>query len=184
VSWEAITAIGSLLTVVVIAVSAIFALRNVTQLRRAAQLDGTMRIFAEFSDPEFIAARSFVLGALPERLKDPSYAEELKSYRNVDIAKHPEYRVLLFLQLVGSLVKNHLVDGPGVYEFAQYSIVKSWEVLDPVVRMQRESTNNPYMWATADFLYENTKQWLEQNSKKKHIVSPATGELFHAEDLR
>lgn len=183
-SWEPIAAIASLLSVVVIAVSAIFALRQVNQLRRAAQLDGTMRIFAQFSDPEFIAARNFVLSDLAEKLKDPVFVEELRSYRNVDTSKHPEYRVLLFLQLVGSLVKNRLVDGPGIYEFAQYSIVKSWEVLEPVVRLQRENTNNPYMWGGADFLYASAKQWLEEDARKRGIVGPATGEPFRVEQLR
>src|SRR5262252_5449991 len=131
-NWEALSAIASILTVMVFAVSAFFALRHVTQLQRAAQLDGTMRIFTQFSDPNFIAARSFVLSELTEKLKDPDFARELRSYRNVDTSKHPEYRVLLFLQLVGSLIKNRLVDGPGIYEFAQYSIIKSWEVLEPV----------------------------------------------------
>jgi hypothetical protein len=132
-------------------------------------------IFAQFSDPAFISARNFVLSDLTESLKNPDFVQELRSYKNVNIAKHPEYRVLLFSQLVGSLVKNRLVDGPGIYEFSQYSIVKSWEILEPVVRLQRESTNNPYMWGGADFLYENARRWLE-NEK-----SPRTGEPFHVE---
>lgn len=150
-SWEAVAAFASLLSVVVIAVSATFALRQVNQLRRATQLDGTMRIFAQFSDPDFIAARNFVLGELPERLKDPEFVMELKTYRNVDVSKH--------------------------------SIVKSWEVLEQVVRIQREATNNPYMWGGADFLYENAKRWLEANARERNIVSPRSGEPFHVDQL-
>jgi nitrate reductase alpha subunit len=182
--WQAVGAIGSLLTVIVIAASAYFALRHVTQLRRAAQLDGTMRIFAQFTAPEFIAARRFVLSELAEKLKDPLFRQELRNYKIADAAKHPEYRVLLFLQLVGSLVKNRLVDGPGIYEFAQYSIIKSWEVLEPVVHLQRESTNNPYMWGGADFLYVSTKQWLEENARTHRVVSPRTGEPFRIDQLQ
>jgi hypothetical protein len=181
--WEALVAIATLLTVIVIGVSAYFALRQFRQLQRAAQLDGTMRIFAEFTAPEFIAARNFVLSELPAKLKDPDFMRELESYRSVDLKRHPEYRVLLFLQLVGSLVKNRLVDGPGIYEFAQYSIVKSWEVLEPVVRIQREGTNNPYMWGGADFLYESTKRWLESNAAKRNLRNPKTGEPFHVDQL-
>jgi hypothetical protein len=154
-SWEAVAALGTLLSAIIIAVSATCALRQVNQLCRATQLDGTMRVFAEFTDPGLIAARNFVLSELNQRLKDPEFVQELKNYGKVDIAKHPEYRLLLFLQLVGSLVKNRLVDGPGIYEFAQYSIVRSWDYLEPVVRMQREATNNPYMWGGVDFLCES-----------------------------
>jgi|ERR1700694_118409 len=183
-SWEALTAVGTLVSAAVIAISVIFALRQVNQLRRTAQLDGTMRIFAQFSDPEFIAARNFVLADLPQKLKDPLFVEELRSYKRVDLVKHPEYRVLLFLQLVGSLVKNRLVDGPGIFEFAQYSIIRSWDILERVVLIQRESTNNPYMWGGADFLYTNAKRWIEGDARKRRVVNPATGEPFKTEQLR
>jgi hypothetical protein len=183
-NWEALAAIASLLSTVIIAVSALFALRQVNQLRRAAQLDGTMRIFAHFTDPKFIAARNFVLNDLSEKLDDPVFLGELCAYRNVDLERHPEYRVLLFLQLVGSLVKNQLVDGPGIYEFAQYSIVKSWQVLEPVVKLQREKLNNPYMWGGADFLYAGAKQWLEEEARKRDIVDAKTGEPFRVEQIR
>jgi hypothetical protein len=180
-SWEALAAIGSLASTVVIAISAIFALRQVDQLRRAAQLDGTMRVFAQFSDPDFIAARNFVLGELDERLKDPQYADELKTYTNVDLTRHPEYRVLMFLQLVGGLVKNNLISGPPIYEFAQYSIIKSWEHLRPIVEMQQSSMNNPYMWGTAHSLYAGAKQWIEEDARKRGIAAPQTGDPFRAE---
>jgi hypothetical protein len=183
-SWESLAAIGTLLSALVIAVSATFALRQVNQLRRATQLDGTMRIFAQFTDPSFISARNFVLSELKERMKDPDFVAEARNYAKVNIAKHPEYRLLLFLQLVGSLIKNRLVDGPGIYEFAQYSIIKSWEVLEPVVRMQRESTNNPYMWGGADFLYESAKRWLEHDARTRGVVSPRTGEPFDVEQFQ
>ncbi|MBV8639245.1 MAG: hypothetical protein JO322_14295 [Candidatus Eremiobacteraeota bacterium] len=180
-NWEALTAIGTLLSAVVIAASAILALRQVTQLRRAAQLDGTMRIFAQFSDPDFIAARNFVLSDLQHKLKDPPFVEELRSYTNVDFTRHPEYRVMMFLQIVGCLVKNRLVDGPGIYEFAQYSIVKSWERLEPIVSLQRETMNNPFMWGTADYLYESTKRWVDDESRKRGLIDKKTGEPYHAE---
>jgi hypothetical protein len=92
--------------------------------------------------------------------------------------------VLPFLQLVGTLVKNHLVDGHAVYQFAQYSIIKSWQALEPVVRLQRESTNNPYMWGSAEFLYASKKEWLLLDARKHNIVSPKTGEPFNVEELQ
>ena len=182
--WGAIAAIGTLLSAAVIAVSATFALRQVNQLQRATQLDGTMRVFAQFSDPEFIAARNFVLHELPQRLKDPAFVAELKNYTQVDIGKHPEYRVLLFLQLVGSLVSDGLISGPSVYQFAQYSIVKTWEILEPVVQIQRKATANPYMWGGADVLYENTKRWLIQDASRRGVLNPATGARWTPDQLR
>ncbi|MBV8223266.1 MAG: hypothetical protein JO293_07880 [Candidatus Eremiobacteraeota bacterium] len=184
IDWSAVAAIGSILSAAVIAVSAILALRQVRQLQRATQLDGTMRVFAQFSDPEFIAARKFVFHELPNKLKDPAFVAEVKNYTHVDLADHPEYRVLLFLQIVGSLVNDGLVSGPNVYRFAQYSIIKSWEILEPVVRMQRIATGNPYMWGGADFLYENAKRWLAQDAARRNVVNPATGAPWSPDQLR
>ncbi|MBV8530697.1 MAG: hypothetical protein JO104_05220, partial [Candidatus Eremiobacteraeota bacterium] len=89
IDWSAVAAIGSILSAAVIAVSAILALRQVRQLQRATQLDGTMRVFAQFSDPEFIAARKFVFHELPNKLKDPAFVAEVKNYTHVDLANHP-----------------------------------------------------------------------------------------------
>lgn len=142
-----------------------------------------MRIFAQFSDPEFVAARNFVLSHLSEKMNDPVFLAEVRRYKSVDLGKHPEYRVLMFLQLVGCLVKNRLIDGPGVFEFAQYTIVRSWELLERVVQEQRQSTNNPYMWGGADYLYASTKRWLEADARRRNLVSPRTGKPFQVEQL-
>jgi hypothetical protein len=99
-SWEAISALGTLLTVVVIAVSAIFCAAARDAASACTQLDGTMRIFAEFANPEFIATRSFVFCDLAEKLKDETFNDELRSYR-MDIRKHPEYRAVFHCQVVG-----------------------------------------------------------------------------------
>ncbi|MBV8171152.1 MAG: hypothetical protein JO219_04380 [Candidatus Eremiobacteraeota bacterium] len=86
--WSAVAAVGSILSALVIAVSATFALRQVNQLQRATQLDGTMRVFAQFSDPDFIAARNFVFHDLKDKLKDPEFVAELKNYTQVDLRRH------------------------------------------------------------------------------------------------
>ena len=182
--WAALAAIGSVLSAGIIAVSAVLALRHVRQLQRATQLDGTLRVFAQFSDPEFIAARNFVLHEIPRKLKDPEFVAELENYTQVNLGKHPEYRVLLFLQLVGSLVKNELISGPGVFQFAQYSIIRSWENLEPVVKIQRAATANPYMWGGADYLYESAKNWCETDARRRGLRNPATGELWTTDQLR
>ena len=183
-NWTAIAAIGSLLSAAIIGISAVLALRHVKQLQRATQLDGTLRVFAQFSDPEFVAARNFVLHEIPAKMKDPRFVAEMKNYTQVDLARHPEYRVLLFLQLVGSLVKNELISGPGIFQFAQYSIIKSWEVLEPVVKLQRAATANPYMWGGADYLYESAKQWCENDARRRGLLNPATGKPWAPDQLR
>jgi len=50
--------------------------------------------------------------------------------------------------------------------------------------MQRESTNNPYMWGGADFLYESARRWLEKDARKRGVVSPRTGEPFSVDQFQ
>lgn len=46
--WEALTALGSMLSALVIAVSAFLGVRELRELQRATQFDGTERLLNEF----------------------------------------------------------------------------------------------------------------------------------------
>lgn len=184
ISWEAVTAIGTLFSGLVIAVTVVLGLRQLFQLRRATQLDGTMRIYAAFADPKFIEARSFVFAELPARMKDPAFVAELRSYPRISVEKHPELIVLNFLNMVGSLVRQGSLDGASVYEYAQYTIVRSWEILKDVVREQRVGCDNPYMWGMAELLYDNARDWIKKDAQARGITRPSTGEPFDPSQLK
>jgi hypothetical protein len=90
-SWEAITAIGSIGTGVVIFLTVIFARRQVEltrqqlhQLRQATQLEGAIAIYAELESQRVEAARMFVLLELPAKMKDPVFRDEVRLIAQVD----------------------------------------------------------------------------------------------------
>src|SRR5438874_1278069 len=86
-NWEAVAALGSVLSATVIAVTVIFASRQVkvaarqaqltndqlNHLRRSTQLEGAMRIFDEMDKPEFREAVRFVVHDLRSQMQDPAF---------------------------------------------------------------------------------------------------------------
>ena len=76
-TWEAVTAISTALTAIVIAATVAVGYRQIRlaneqleHFRRSTQLDGTMKVFAELGTPEMRAARLFVEKQLAQRMQD------------------------------------------------------------------------------------------------------------------
>jgi hypothetical protein len=75
-SWEALTAIATAFTGIVIAATVVVGARQLSltrdtldELRRATQLEGTMRVLDDLMGPEFRAAMLFVTNELPQKCK-------------------------------------------------------------------------------------------------------------------
>jgi len=90
-SWDAVTAISTAVTAVVIAATVVVGYRQIRltgdqlqHLRRSTQLDGTMKLFAELSTPEFRAARLFVENELAARMQDPRASARRRCFRTSD----------------------------------------------------------------------------------------------------
>jgi glutamate/tyrosine decarboxylase-like PLP-dependent enzyme len=99
--WEALTAIGTLASAAVIAVTVIMAARQVKltidqleQTRRATQFEAARSVLFELAEPKFVSAFRFMLS---------------------DDVEHQEIYMLRSLDRIGTYVKHGLVDGEIVY---------------------------------------------------------------------
>ena len=182
--WEAMTAIGTAFTGVIIAVTVVLGLRQLYHLRRSTQLDGLMRVYDAFSDPRFVEARAFVFRELPKRMQDPQFVAEVRDFPPANPAQHQEIVVLNFLNLIGSLIAQGAIDRDAIYPLAQYTAIRSWDVLRDVAREHRASTDNPYMWLMAERLCVDAKEWVAHDARVRGLVRPSTGEPFRAEFLK
>src|ERR1700692_2244898 len=96
--WEALTAIATAITAVVIAATVVVGYRQIRltrdqleHLRRSTQLDGTMKAFAEFDTPEFRQARLFVENEFPARMQQQRFRDEvLLPFQALDESQHQE----------------------------------------------------------------------------------------------
>ena len=164
-NWEALTAISTAFTGLVILLTVVFAARQVKamneqskalsaqleHLRRATQLDGTLAIFEELMAPELLAASRFVLTEYEERMNDPQFHAEALG-RSPDPETHQQVKVLRHFERIATLIKNDLLDADVLLDFANAFILDHWIVLAPLVREQRTTFGLNGLWENFEFI--------------------------------
>ena len=167
ISWEAVSAVGSLVSSVAVLLAVVVAVRQVRvgaeqveHLRRATQLEGTMKIFERMSSTEQQTARRFITNELAARLEDPVYRAEL-AMLTMAPQPHPEMEVLRLMEMVGTYVKHGLLDEEIIFDYWVPAILNSWEPLARlgVVGAHRASSGSA-MWENYEALYDRAQTWL------------------------
>lgn len=163
-NWEALTAISTAFTGLVILLTVLFAARQVKalneqsnamaaqleHLRRATQLNGTLAIFDEIGAPEIAESYRFILNDFPERMKDERFRAEALQ-RAPDVSVHKEVLMLRHLERIGTLVKNGLVDADVLLDFMAAFIRDNWHQLRPLALEQRK-LYDPQLWENFEHL--------------------------------
>jgi hypothetical protein len=174
--WEALTAIGSIASAVVIAVTVVMAARQVKittdqleQTRRATQFEAVRSVLLEMADPKFVRAYRFVMHDLPELLKDDTFYRGLGQIGTEDDEVHKELYLLRTLDRVGAYVKYGLIDGSVIYETYAPRILLSWELVAEVVAVHR-GIATVQLWRAAEFLHDDCKRWAERNEANSDIL--------------
>ena len=175
-NWEALTAISTAFTGVVILLTVVFAARQVKvlneqskamsaqleHLRRATQLAGTLAIFDEIMTPEIADATRFVQNEFVERMKDERFhAEALE--RAPDWTVHKEVYIFRHFERIGTLIKNGLVDSDVLLDFMGLFIRDHWSRLGPLALEQRKMRGEPSLWENFEYL----AALAEADAKKK-----------------
>jgi hypothetical protein len=173
-NWEALAAIGSILSATVIAITVILAGRQVRvttdqvrvtnaqleHLRRATQLEGAMKIFEEMQSPEFRRAVRFVVHDLKQRMLDEDFRRGVSFPEAADDRVHQENIVFRFFERVGAYVKEGLLDGDLIYTVVPTVIMSTWENLADVVAIQHVSISQ-LKAENFEYLYQGTRSWAE-----------------------
>jgi hypothetical protein len=158
-SWEALTAISTAFTGLVILVTVLFAARQVKvlndqskamsaqleHLRRATQLDGTLAIFDEVMLPETRDSYHFVMTEFDERMKDVAFRNEALE-RSPDPEVHKELYILRHMERIGTLVKNGLLDADVLFDFSGLFVRDCWRHLGTLALEQRRKHREPQLW--------------------------------------
>jgi hypothetical protein len=170
--WEALTAIGTVTSAAVIAITVILAARQVRvnsgqleQLRRAAQFEAARTVLLEMSEPKFVAAFYFVINELPNRMRDPSFLREVYRVGLADENVHQELIILRAFERVGTYVKYGLLDGEVLYDTAYRTrILSMWERLAKVIALHREMMGG-FWWENFEGLYVDCKRWAADHER-------------------
>lgn len=173
VDWSAVSALGTALTAIVVAVTALFGFHQLRltrvqleQLRRATQLDGALKILDDLNSATYVEARHFVATELPKCLEDPVFRTEVELgmiwTRNPDTV-HPEQFILRIFETIGSQVQRGLLDREVIVDMAAIPILLAWDHLSPVVEIQRR-TIHPRMWENFEKLHNEATAWFVERS--------------------
>jgi hypothetical protein len=168
IDWSAVSAIGTVTTGLVIAVTVIVGFHQLKltrvqleQLRRATQLDGAMKIFDDLQSPRYTDARRFVAMELPKRLEDPVFRREVELgiiwTRNPETI-HQEQVVLRTFETIGSNARHGLLDREVVVNVAAIAIIVAWEHLREIIEIQRR-TIHPRMWEDFEQIHDDAVSW-------------------------
>jgi hypothetical protein len=141
--WNALVSTATLL---VVAATAIAALRQIRQLRAQNTLAGLLKVLDDWRDPEFQAAWRFVRVELPDKLRDPAFVEDLDN-PPIDRVKHRELVLCDWYEQVGSYMKHRLLDETIMLDVSSSSCNTAWHAVEPVITRLRSTRSNS--------LYEN-----------------------------
>jgi len=144
-SWEALTAVGTLGSALVVAVAAGAAVLQIRHLRAANQLEAILKIYDTFNSNEMVVARRFCLNELPRALApESSYAAPPQ-----DI----DPRVLLvgnFFNEIGALVVDGFLDERLVWPLVP-TAGRLWLVLSRLAHEWRRQRPDP-VWADFEYI--------------------------------
>ena len=174
-SWEALTAIATAFTGIVIAATVVVGSRQLRltrdtldELRRATQLEGTMRVLDDIMGPEFRAAMLFVANELPRKMEDESFRATVSRLGAEDSAVHKELTVLRTLERVGSYIKYGLLDGDVIYDVSVPVFIGMWESLQPVIEIHRRERGAGF-WENFEYLYRAGLRWREASHGEDYL---------------
>jgi hypothetical protein len=161
VSWEALTAVASLLSSVAVLAAVLIAVRQVRvgaaqvdALRRATQLDGTMKVFAMLTTPEQREGRRFIVEDLADRCRDDAvYRDELFNMRG-DMREHREIAVMSLLEMLGIYVKHGLLDPEIVFDFWIPANTAAWNIAESIGVVAAHRRIDPAMWENFEYLVD------------------------------
>jgi hypothetical protein len=147
-TWEAVTALGTLFSAFVVAVAAIAAVVQIRHLRAGNQLEAILRIYDAFNSAEMMAARRYVLLELPEVLKDEHVRRSLAAPgQQIDPRMT---RVGNFFNELGALVVDGFLEERLVWPLVPIA-ARAWRIVAPIALEWRRQQDDP-VWADFEYI--------------------------------
>jgi hypothetical protein len=181
-TWEAISAFGTLLSALVIAATALFAARQVRitslqldHLRRSTQLEGVLKILAELDAPLNRESQLFISQELADKMRDEEFRRTVPLAGRADLTVHKEIFLMRFFETLGALVKYGLIDAEIIYDLISPRILGIWAAIPEVVAIHRR-TLSPSMWENYEWLVQQARTWVRMHTSGINLEDPSTRE--------
>jgi hypothetical protein len=172
-SLELVNTFGTLLTVAIIAATAIAAMVQLRHLRAGNQINAMLSIGNQFDGKEFRDAGTLVSHKLDAALEDPTYREYwLAIQRRLPVPTVPEeyrqFRAAARLvgdtyEELGILVKNGIVEKGLFLDRYCYVINMAWSCMERAVAFTRAAADNDAIWENFEYLAVLSQDWMREH---------------------
>lgn len=184
-SADVISAIATVLTALIIGVSAVIAMIQLRHMRAGNELEAVLSLERDFRNDELQVALRYVQADLPQKLHDRAYRGELERRGFIDHRAHPEIIVCNWCNTMGTLLRHRLVGEATFMALFARLIAYYWDALEPVVAiMQRARGSTQY--DDFEYLALRAKHWLSQSDSSEFpndVVRVPLKDSWRADDL-
>jgi Domain of unknown function (DUF4760) len=173
-SLEALNTFGTLLTVAIVAATAIAALVQLRHLRAGNQINAMLAIGEELSSKNFVDATRLVRQKFEATLDDPLFRDHIiASARNQsqpdlksDYADMQRATVMVAngYEQLGILVKRGVVDKDMLLDAYAWVILANWKKMEPGLALSREVTGSNAIWENFEYLAVISEDWVKEHA--------------------
>ena len=159
---DVINVIATVSTFLVLAVAGVAAMIQLRHMRVSNQLGALLGLEHEFHSEELQGAFRYVQTEFGRRIQDRAYRAELERIGFIDTRIHPEMAVLTWLNEMGTLMKNGLVDETTFMELFGRLAVQYWEILTPAIAIVRRR-RGAAQFHNFEYLAIRARRWLSDH---------------------
>lgn len=157
---EWISAIASIVTMVVIGASAIAALLQLRHMRGGNQIELIANWTEVIEAERFQTAFAFVSTELPGILSDPEKVRSL-SWNPIPPELQPVRTVANHFESIGSFVRRGIIEADVACDLWAFVVMASWNASLPVVTQVRHNVNSDALWENFEYMAALCKRWLD-----------------------
>lgn len=157
---EWISAIASIVTMLVIGASAIAALLQLRHLRSSNQIELIANWTEHIEAEHFQNAVAFVTNDLRVLLADESRLHDL-SWTPLPAELRPLRMIANHFESVGSSVRRGVIEADVACDLWAYLVVRVWDGILPVTTYMRYKTGAIGIWENFEYLALLSKRWIE-----------------------
>ncbi|MBC5825021.1 MAG: hypothetical protein GIW99_07295 [Candidatus Eremiobacteraeota bacterium] len=161
-NWEALTALATLGTFFVVALSAFAAVKQLRHLQAGNQSAQALAMMERWSSQEYRSIMRYINTELDGKMQDPDFRAGLEEAR-VDNQTHPELMVCGYWEQIGSLVKLGAMTEAACMDMASYQVLSMWNKLSPTIAIMRRK-RGPSLFDNFEYLAARAQLWEESHA--------------------
>jgi hypothetical protein len=169
-SFELINTVGTVITTIVVAATAVAALVQLRHMRAGNQIRAMLNIGAKIQDDAFVNAGEVVNAKLAAALEDPAFRNYVIALRRASSITDVDPNLVLVRRAavnlgntyeeLGILVKNGIVDDELFLDRYCGVITGAWKHLEKFTAFMRELSGDQGLWEHFELVTVMSEDWL------------------------